>query len=94
MELKRQQNTLWFNGKKILTIDKDACIVENINPDILVLTGSAKVNLERAIQYYKPKQVIADGTNYKTQVSQWKTTCKKGKIPFHATAEKGFYRIE
>jgi competence protein ComEC len=41
-----------------------------------------------------PKAVIADATNYKSYVKRWKATCEKEKIPFHATAEKGFYIIE
>ncbi|MCO6148128.1 ComEC/Rec2 family competence protein [Flavobacterium sp. NRK1] len=92
VNLKKKQNIIWFNGKKILLIDKD-CIIQNIKPDIVILTESAKINLERIIKQYKPRQVIADGTNYKTKLSQWRATCRKEKIPFHATAEKGFYRI-
>ncbi len=41
----------------------------------------------------KPQQIIADGSNYKSYIKLWKTTCEQEKIPFHATAEKGYYRL-
>jgi len=88
------QNILWFNGKKILIIDKEAVYSPDTKPDILILTQSPKVNLERLITEIQPKGIIADATNYKSAVKLWKATCRKEKIPFHATAEKGFYSIK
>jgi competence protein ComEC len=41
----------------------------------------------------QPTQIIADGSNYKSYISRWKASCGKAKIPFHATGEKGFYRL-
>ena len=40
------------------------------------------------------KQIIADNSNSFYLVNQWKKTCEQEKIPFHATAEKGFYRLK
>lgn len=88
------QNVIWFNGNKILILDKDAVCTTNAKPDILILTQSPKINLERLISDLAPKQIIADGTNYKNSLQQWKATCQKEKIPFHATAEKGSYTIK
>jgi competence protein ComEC len=66
---------------------------KNINPDILVLTQSPKINLDRFLQTIKPKMIVADASNYKTNIAYWKATCIKKKIPFHATGEKGFYKL-
>jgi competence protein ComEC len=41
----------------------------------------------------KPKMVVADASNYKTIQKSWKKTCEKQKIPFHAIAEKGFFKL-
>lgn len=87
-------DVLWHNKHKILIVDKDAVCSTNANPDILILTQSAKVNLERLIELHHPKKIIADGSNYKNSILQWGETCQKLKIPFHATAEKGFCIIE
>ncbi|MFV5687078.1 ComEC/Rec2 family competence protein [Flavobacterium sp. ZT3R25] len=90
---KRIQNTTFFNGKKILILDSLGIYPKNINPDILLLTQSPKINLERLFQTVKPRIVVADASNYKTLQKYWKATCSKQKIPFHATGEKGFYTL-
>lgn len=87
------QNILWINNKRILIIDEDTSYDATIKPDILLLANSPKVNLERIIEVLKPKKIIANGTNYKSSIKLWKATCEEQKIPFHATAEKGFYTI-
>ena len=58
------------------------------------MTQSPKINLKRLISKMQPKQIIADGSNYKSYIKLWKTTCEEEKIPFHATDEKGFYRLK
>lgn len=88
------QNVLWIKNKRILILDKDVVYSTNMKPDILILTHSPKINLARLITELKPKRIIADGTNYKNSIKLWKATCQKQKIPFHATAEKGFYSIQ
>lgn len=86
-------NVLFFNGKKISIIDSTG-IYENKNqPDIVILTQSPKINLERVLTELHPKIIIADGTNAYAIQKMWKLSCEKKNIPFHATAEKGFYRL-
>ncbi|HAF78728.1 MAG TPA: competence protein, partial [Maribacter sp.] len=59
--------------------------------DKILLTQSPKINLDRLIDSIQPKEIIADGSNYKSYVDRWKVTCIKNKIPFHYTGEKGAY---
>ena len=87
-------NSFFFNGKKILLIDSSAVFPKNCKPDIIVLTESPKINLERIVALMKPEIIVADASNYKSYQEQWNATCLKMKIPFHATAEKGFYSIK
>ena len=91
--IKKLENLLFFNGHKILILDSLGVYPKKINPDVLVLTQSPKINLERLFQDLKPKIVVADATNFKTYIQLWKATCIKNKIPFHSTGEKGFYRL-
>ncbi len=91
---RRIQNIAFFNGKKILILDSLSIYPKNIKPDILLLTQSPKINLERLFQTVRPKMVVADASNYKTIQKFWKATCIKQKIPFHATGEKGFYKLD
>lgn len=88
------QNTLWYKGHTVLVLDSLGVYAADTHPEVILLTKSPKVNLERALQQLKPKQVIADATNYKTYIARWAATCRKQKIPFHATAEKGFYILK
>jgi competence protein ComEC len=86
-------HTAYFKGNKILILDSLGIFPKNINPDIVLLTQTPKINLDRMLFSLKPKLVIADGSNYKYILKQWEESCKKQKIPFHATAEKGFYKL-
>lgn len=92
-KMKRISNLNYFNKNKILIVDSLSVFPENINPDILILTQSPKLNLERILAHSKPKMVVADASNYKTYASRWKETCAKEKIPFHSTVEKGFFKL-
>ena len=87
-------NLLYFDTKKILIVDSTAVYPATIQPDVLLLIQSPKVNMERLLQTYRPEMIIADASNYKSYVERWKATCEQQKIPFHAIAEKGFYSIK
>ena len=90
---KPTQNLLFFKEKKILLIDSSCVYTKGINPDILVIIQSPKLNMQRLLMTYKPKEVVVDGSNFKSYVRLWEATCRKEKIPFHNTNEKGFYKI-
>lgn len=86
------KNFYYFKDKKIAVIDSSG-IYLNKKPDVLILINSPKLNLERLLQSYQPKEIVADASNYKSYKKLWKATCKKEKIPFHDTSEKGFYKL-
>jgi competence protein ComEC len=91
---KRLQNFIFFNGKKIFILDSSGIYPKNIKPDIIVLTQSVKINADRLFQIMEPKLVVADASNFKSIQRLWKASCQKHKIPFHATGEKGFYKLK
>ncbi|NER14788.1 DUF4131 domain-containing protein [Leptobacterium flavescens] len=62
--------------------------------DYVILCDSPKIHLERLIKLHQPKKIIADGSNYKSYVERWMASCRKEKIPFHYTGEKGVFIIE
>jgi competence protein ComEC len=86
-------NLFYFKNKKILVIDSTAVYLEKERPDILLMINSPKINLERVFQHWKPQKVVVDASNYKSYCKAWKETCIKEKIPFHDTAEKGFFKL-
>ena len=87
------KNVLYFNGKKISIIDSSGIYETRIQPDILILTQSPKINLDRILEDLHPKIIIADASNSYSIQKTWKYTCLKKNIPFHATREKGYYKL-
>lgn len=86
-------NIMYFKKNKILIVDSCG-IYDNQNlPDVVLLTQSSKINLERLLQNLMPKKVIADASNFNSMLPLWNHTCKKYNIPFHATAENGFVKF-
>jgi len=90
---KKLKNVLFFNGKKILIIDSTGIYENTLKPDILILTQSVKINLDRALNELEPNIVIADGSNSYSLQKLWKYSCIKKNIPFHSTREKGYYKL-
>jgi competence protein ComEC len=88
------QNVLSFQQKRILVIDSVGIYKTSLKPSVVILTQNPKINFERFIKEAQPTLIIADRSNYKKNIRAWKATCHKAKIPFHAIAEKGFYRLK
>ena len=86
------KNVYTFAEKDILVIDSLGIYdISGLDPKLILLTNSPKINLERLLKKLHPELVIADGSNYKNMVERWQETALKQKIPFHATAEKGAF---
>jgi competence protein ComEC len=64
------------------------------SPDVLLLSGSPKVHLDRLLEELQPGQVIADGSNYHSLLSRWEKSCSASGIRFHATSLQGAFLKE
>ena len=84
------KNGYHIKNNSLLIIDSTG-VYPLSTSDKILLTQSPKINLDRLIDSIQPKEIIADGSNYKSYVDRWKITCIKNKIPFHYTGEKGAY---
>lgn len=87
------ENVLFFKNKKILIVDENTVYNTSTKPDIVIIRQNSRINIERLIKTTNTKLIIADKSNSYTSIKRWKATCLKYKIPFHAIAEKGFYRM-
>ncbi|MEC3907065.1 ComEC/Rec2 family competence protein [Tamlana sp. 2201CG12-4] len=84
-----------LNHKTLLIVDSLGIYhIKSFQPDYILLRKSPKINLNRLIDSLNPKQIIADGSNYKSYIQNWKLICKKRKLPFHQTYEKGAFTIK
>ena len=85
-------NLMYYKKQVVLIIDKDGLYdIKELNSPIVVLRQSPKINLQRLAEKLKPAIIIADGSNYKSYIENWKTTCKNLKIPFWTTYNQGAY---
>jgi competence protein ComEC len=64
---------------------------KEFHPEYILLKNSPDVNFDRVLLNLKPQQVIADGSNYKTDIERWRASAKKFKVKFHSTWEKGAF---
>jgi competence protein ComEC len=88
-------NVISFKSKSLLIVDSlGVYAIPNYNPKYILLRQSPNINLHRLIDTHPNVTIIADGTNYRSDIPRWKATCRKRKIPFHSTYEKGAYIIE
>jgi competence protein ComEC len=91
-ETSELKNVYSFQQKKILVIDSSGVYkIPDFDPDVILLTNSPKVNLERVLTFYDPEVIVADGSNFRSYIDRWAVTGIKNKIPFHATGEKGAF---
>lgn len=60
---------------------------------IVVLRNSPKVHLDHLIQQLQPKEVIADGSNYKSYIKRWEESCKSYGIKLHDTSMEGAFTL-
>ena len=93
-KVKPIENLAYFQSHTIVIIDSLGNYPRNVQPDIMVLRQSPRLNLERVFQTCKPKLLVVDASNYKSDVLLWKSTCLKQRIPFHNTNEKGFFKLQ
>src|SRR5690606_6680930 len=87
-------NIFQYNNKKIFIMDSLGIYPKQKSIHTIVLTNSPKVNLNRMIDSLKPKQIVADGSNYYSYAKRWEKTCKLKKLPFCHTAKQGAFSIE
>ena len=88
------KNVMNINSKKLLIIDNSGVYKNStFKPDFILLTQSPKINLQRLIEEFHPKMIIADGSNYKSYILRWENTCKDFNIRFHCTAKDGAFIV-
>lgn len=81
-----------FGRKRIIVVDSSGIYrVPQLDPEIVILRDSPKINLNRLLDSINPELIIADGSNYKSYVQRWELSCMKRNIPFHLTGREGAF---
>ncbi len=89
------KNTYNYKKQQLLIIDQQGIYnIESMKPDVIILSNSPKINLNRMIDSLKPRQIVADGSNYTSLLDRWEKSCLQSKTPFHRTDKKGAYILK
>jgi competence protein ComEC len=72
-----------------MIIDSSGVYLERSKPDIVILTQSPKINLDRLLENYIPNKLLL--TIPIIRMHKNGNLVVGNKNPFHATAEKGFF---
>ena len=86
---------LWgFNGgnNQLLILDENRLYdFPKLAGCVVILRNSPKVHLGHLIQRLQPKAIVADGSNFKNYIDQWKKTCESNGIQFYDTSKEGAF---
>ncbi|MCK0130324.1 ComEC family competence protein [Flavobacteriaceae bacterium F08102] len=86
------KNVYQLTNDLLLIVNNDGTYPrDSILNNTILLSQSPPVNLERLIKDIRPKQIIADASNYPTEVMLWEKTCKTYNIKFHYTVRDGAF---
>lgn len=88
------KNVYVFNNHKILIVDNKEVYDSSFKPDIVLLTSSPKINLNRLIATLKPKLIVVDNNNYKSYAERWRATCLHNNINFYSIREEGAFVLK
>ncbi|RRO15286.1 ComEC/Rec2 family competence protein [Flavobacteriaceae bacterium 14752] len=92
-EIKPLKNSFKFSKLRLTVIDSSGVYLKETKSDVLILSQSPDIHLEKLIKTIKPKKIIADGNNYKSYVERWEYTAKKHDIAFHSTYKSGSFSL-
>lgn len=86
------KNFMKIKGLRIFIIDNEVLTIHpGIDPDMVILRNSPKINLDRFLTEFKPMILISDGSNFRSFARRWKRSCGRAGIKFHDTYEKGAF---
>lgn len=86
---------IYIYGELSLLILQDDQLFElpDFKPTYILLQKNPKINLDRLLEIYHPKMIIADGSNAPWFVDRWEQSCNKKAISFYDTRKKGALKI-
>jgi len=92
---KTLKNSYRIKDQSLLILNRPEIIIQKFQKiDYVLLGNSPKINLNRFLDSIQPTSIIADGSNYRSDIERWKKSCSNRKLPFYFTGEKGAFILE
>lgn len=89
------ENAYIYKSNQLIVIDSTTIFeVTTFQKPIVLLSHSPNVNLEYVIDRLQPTVIVADGSNYKTDIIRWQKSCEQYQIPFYSTITNGAFVLE
>ena len=89
------KNSYRIKDDHLLILNRPGMIFHKLpKTEYVLLSNSPKVNFNRFLDSVKPKNIIADGSNYTSDIERWKKSCSNRNLPFYYTGEKGAFILE
>ncbi|MDQ6814588.1 MAG: ComEC family competence protein [Bacteroidota bacterium] len=87
---------VWFNGKRILIIDKTYKFqaTRKIGVDVIVISHNPRLNIADINAAFDCKQYVFDGSNSPWKISQWKKDCDSLHLQNYSTLDLGAYVLD
>jgi competence protein ComEC len=85
----KNQEFIYFAGKKMVIVNKAETNSKQIHVDFLLLSNNPKVSMDILLKQYKPGLVIMDASNYPKNIDLWIYQCRQRNIPYYATTRSG-----
>lgn len=83
-----------FGNHRLLVVDSavnfPAC-TDKIQVDWIVLSNNARVYIRQLLKTFACRQIIIDGSNYKSVAKRWKKECEQYGIAVHTVSEEGAF---
>jgi len=81
----------WGNTQQLIVDENRLYDFPKLAGCVVILRNSPKVHLGHLIQRLQPKAIVADGSNFKNYIDQWKKTCESNGIQFYDTSKEGAF---
>lgn len=92
-----QSGLVWHNNHLSVLLQEapDTAIPDAPKPvDVVVVSGSPKLNLADCEPYYQAKHWVFDGSNSPYKVRAWLKECAELGLPCHATGLQGAFKLD
>ena len=81
----------WGNNQLLIVDENRLYDFPKLVGCVVIFRNSPKVHLGHLIQRLQPKAIVADGSNFKNYIDQWKKTCESNGIQFYDTLKEGAF---
>ena len=83
-----------YRQKAIVIIDSTGVYASGVKPDVLIIDGNPKINLNRVIKDLTPSKIIFTISNYKNKVLSWEKTCNTKGVLHYNMRKHGAFILE